>query len=306
MSAKAKQSPEIEENMLVSWFDKKFGFLKPHYNLIGLVTILVLLACVLGAVLYNVSRENYASQWNQLNLSLTNYLNDQKTDHLTDMAADLPGTEASLWALQIAGDQELNSGMSKMTNPANFPGEDSDNLRSTALRHINNAKKNYTQILESQIHRPEMLEIRTVFSLARACESLGEWDNAIKYYSQLVESYPESDFADFAKRGIARVSNPDFVKFYEDFRSSKVGEAPGITLPEDQEPNIDFPEIGSDEGQGSEEPEIADPGNENNEAQEDGSDNNSNENSVIEDGDPKIEENKSEDENNSSDDGDDD
>lgn len=243
MSAKAKQTPEIEENMLVAWFERKFGFLKPHYNLIGLVTLLVVLACILGAVLYNVSRENYASQWNQLNLSFTNFINDGKTEHLTNMAAELPGTEAALWALQLAADQELSMGLNKMTNPSRFPNEDSDALRATALRQIKKAKETYLEILEAP-NRPEMLEIRTVFALARASESLGEWDNAMKYYNQLVEFAPDSEFADYARRGIARVSNPDFVAFYEEFRNSKVGVAPGITLPEDQEPDISFPEIG--------------------------------------------------------------
>lgn len=258
MSVKAKQTPEIEENMLVTWFERKFGFLKPHYNLIGLVTVLLLLACVLGAILYNASRESYAAQWNQLHLSITNTFNDNKTDHLTDMAAELPGTEASLWALQLAGDNELSMGLFKLTNPSNFPNEDSDNLRTTALRHIKTAKENFLQILESQTNRPDMLEVRTVFSLARASESLGEWDNAMKYYNQLLEFAPESQFADYARRGIARVSNPDFVAFYDEFRSSKVGVAPGITLPEDQEPDIGFPEIGASIDD-SMNPDITDP-----------------------------------------------
>ena len=267
MSAKAKQTPEIEENLLVAWFERKFGFLKPHYNLIGLITLLVVLACILGAVLYNVNRENYASQWNQLNLSFTNFANDGKTEHLTNMAAELPGTDAALWALQFAGDTELSMGLNKMTNPSRFPNEDSDTLRATALRQIKKAKDTYLEILEAP-NRPDMLEIRTVFALARACESLGEWDNAIKYYNQLVEFAPESEFASFARRGIARVSNPDFVAFYDDFRNSKVGVAPGITLPEDQEPDISFPEIGEVGDENPTQPETTNPEDDSNKENE--------------------------------------
>ncbi len=256
MSDKSKQTPEIEENMLVSWFESKFAFLQPHYKVIGLVSAILVLACVLGAILYQTNADTYASQWNQFNLALTNFANDQKTDHLTSMADEIPGTQASLWALQLAGDQELNMGLARLTNPSRFPEEDIDDLRPNAIRMIEKAQANFEKVLASGINRPDHLQVRTAFSLARALESLGQWDESNKYYKQVVEFAPEGEFSAKAKRGVVRTSDSTLQAFYDNFRTSKIGIAPGITLPEDDEPNIGFPDLTPEQlGLGSTAPE---------------------------------------------------
>jgi tetratricopeptide (TPR) repeat protein len=237
------ETPEIEENMLISWFESKFGYLKPHYKTIAIVAGLLVLAGIVGAILMKANRENYAAQWNDLNLAVTEFANDQNVDHLTEMAKINENTPAGLWALQIAGDQELNLGLTKMSNPSRFPKDDPDDLRNTAIRHVKTAKKTFQQILDSSGKRSPLLEQRTVFSMARATESLGEFDEAKKYYTQLIDSAPESEFVDRAKLGVARASNERLVAFYDEFSTTKMQVAPGVTLPDGELPDIDFPDV---------------------------------------------------------------
>lgn len=246
MSAKAKETPEIEENMLVSWFEGRFGFLKPHLKMIGMVTGVLILACVIGAVLYQARAENYAAQWNQLHLADTNYGVDRDTDHYVSMADDIPDSQASLWALLKAGSEDLASGQDRLTNPSRYLNDEVEDLRADAVGMVEKAKTNLLRILESGNRRSKDLETRTVYCLARASETLGQWDDAKKYFEQLQDYAPGTTFAEDAEKGLARVTNPVLQAFYDNFRTSKVGVAPGVTLPEN-DLDISFPEMISDD-----------------------------------------------------------
>jgi len=88
-----------------------------------------------------------------------------------------------------------------------------------------------------------MQQRRSMFSLAYANESLGEFDAAKTMYQRVIDEAPDSIFAESAQRGLERASNPSFAKLYDDFASYKpaVEEAPGAVVPD--APDIDFPEI---------------------------------------------------------------
>ena len=69
-----------------------------------------------------------------------------------------------------------------------------------------------------------MLQRRALFGLAYAMESLGEFDEAGKYYSQLIEE--DSELADVAKRGLARTQDRELRAFFEVFIKTPAFEPP--------------------------------------------------------------------------------
>ena len=97
-ATKQKIDEGTEENMLVSWFETRFGFLKPHYKTIAIVAGLLVLAAILFMFLQKMKRDNYASQWQGFNQSFCNTLMDGKPSHLTDLAEQFPDAVSSNWA----------------------------------------------------------------------------------------------------------------------------------------------------------------------------------------------------------------
>jgi hypothetical protein len=135
-------------------------------------------------------------------------------------------------ALQTAGDFQLRQGLDQLqTN------------RDTGFGSIAKAKESYQQMLDAPASaKTPALQQSSVFAMAYACESLGEFDEAAKYYSQLLEEAPDSHFAEAAKRGVARSTNPDFAAAFKKFKEYEpLGDAPGPNVP--TRPEIDFPEV---------------------------------------------------------------
>ena len=237
MSEATKQNIDegTEENMLVSWFEARFGFLKPHYKTIAIVAGLLVLAVILFMFLQKMKRDNYASQWLGFNQSFCNTLMDGKPSHLTDLADQFPDAVSSNWAMQIAGDITLSDGLSTLATD-----------RDSAMKKLKKAKAHYQAVVDSKVKKTPMLERRSVFGLAYALESLGEFDQAREYYAQLVESN-DPVFADAAQRGLSRSKDSNLANFYADFESAKMGMAPGVRLA--NRPDIEFPEFDLPEGE---------------------------------------------------------
>ena len=265
MSEATKQNIDegTEENMLVSWFETRFGFLKPHYKTIAIVAGLLVLAAILFMFLQKLKRDNYASQCQGFNQSYCNTFVDGKPSHLTDLAEQFPDAISSNWAMLIAGDITLNEGLALMGCSANPNGAPIN--REQAIKKLKKAKAHYQAVVDSKIAKKPMLEKRAVFRLAYAMESLGEFEQAGEYYAQLVES-DDAVFADAARRGLSRSKNSNLSDFYTAFRTEKIEPAPGVRMAD--RPAIEFPAFDLPEGEavagpqfldGSVEPEATEP-----------------------------------------------
>ena len=229
MADATRQNTEeaIEDNMLVSWFETRFGFLKPHYTTIAIVAGLLILGIILFMFLQKMRNDNYAIQWQGFNTALSNTLTDSArgigggASHLTELHEQFPDSVSSEWALLIAGNMTLNEGLNLLGTK-----------RESAMKKLKKAKSQFQTIVDSKNKKKPMLEHRSVLSLAYTLESLGEFDEAAKYYSQLVDATGEdSEFADFAKRGLNRSNDEGLRDFYVTFKNRKMGTAPGVTLP---------------------------------------------------------------------------
>ena len=230
--SKDKQK-EIQENELVSWGEEKLGHLKPYARQIGLFVALVLIGFMAITWLIGTQREKYSLQWRELHLASTETNLTQNSSRLLDVAESFPDQRAGVWSLQMAGDYDMRTGLSQLSYD-----------REGGLALIRRAKDNYAKVVEAEAQiKSKDLQERSLFSLAYAHESLGEFDQAKDFYSKLVEASPDSPFSPPSQRGIERCSSDDLVALYSRFKDWKIEEeeAPGAPTPD--RPDINFPGI---------------------------------------------------------------
>ena len=228
----SKQEP-VQEPEELKGVDKFLEDIKPHFTTIGLVAVAAFLGFLLIAFMMQNSYQANAAQWRDLNTSTAVALRTSDLKGWQKVAADYPDSKAAHWALQMTGDRQLGTGLEQ------FAGD-----REGALSLIGMAKKSFQQIVDApDASKTTMIQRRSTFSLAYACESLGEFDEAKKYYKQLVDQAPDSAFADSARRGLRRCSDEGYAMLYnkiENWEEEEVGEAPGPAIPD--RPVLDFPE----------------------------------------------------------------
>ena len=218
--------PERSEN------DQVMDSLRPHLTKIGLFVAFGLLGLIAATLFINNRERSVAQPWQELTSAQSEFAISGNVDRLTQVASVYPDTPAAMWALQSAGDYQLRQGIDQLR-------EDRDK----GFGLIEKSKESFQQILDAPASaKTPDIQQASVFSMAYASESLGEFDDAAKYYTQLIEEAPKSHFVASAKRGVARSTNPEFVTAFAEFKSFEdVGEAPGPNVP--TRPEIDFPEF---------------------------------------------------------------
>ena len=227
-----KEEYHLGENDLTAWVETKLGHLKPYLSQIGLVAAVAFAAFVGIAYFINQRETVYADQWRELNLANTDHRLSGNTTRLLNVAEDYPNQKAGMWSLQIAGDYDLRTGISQLSYD-----------RENGFKVIKRAKENLQIVVDApNTIKSTDLQRRSLFSLAYACESLGQFDEAKQHYKRLVDEAPDSAFAEPAMRGLRRCENPDMVVLFDKFKNWKdlADEAPGPNVP--TIPNIDFPE----------------------------------------------------------------
>jgi len=230
---KKQHEKEILENEIVTWTEKNFGHLKPHLPVIGICAGLIVVICILFVYYQEMNKHNQAMPWNAFNMAVSQTRMTGDTRMLTVVADEYPENTAGLWALQLAADFELRSGISQF-------GED-EIVRKEAMDKVLKARDMYQRIVDSTIDKTPMLRRRSLFGLAYASESMGEFKAAKNHYQELVDDGGDSPFLDAAKRGEVRTSNPEYLALFNKFKVWKdtPGDAPGPVLP--PRPDIGFP-----------------------------------------------------------------
>ena len=223
---------EVEVPEELTGVEKIYEAIKPHLTTIGLVIVAGLLGFIAIAFLMRSQFDKKALQSRELFNASTIALRTGDTQGLEDVAANYPDTKPGLWALQMAGDHQLRLGLDQLSID-----------REAGNQLIEKAKVNLLAIVDApQTAKTTMLDRRSHFSLAYAYESLGQLDEAKEIYNKLVEEAPDSAFADPARRGSKRASNPQYAALYNkfaNFEEEVIGEAPAAPIPEGK-PNIDF------------------------------------------------------------------
>ncbi|MEZ6095750.1 MAG: tetratricopeptide repeat protein [Pirellulaceae bacterium] len=223
---------ELEKNEILEWADKKFGHLKQHMSkiVLGVVAVLVL---VFGWMINSYLRNQSESvPWEMLFRAVSDNANTGSVNDFTLMHEEYPDLTASAWAMQMRGDSQLRSGLTKFIAD-----------RNAAIKNLEDAKKSYQSIVTSNADVSERLMQRAVYCLAYTCESLGEFDEAIAQYEKIVKESPDSPFVAQADRALDRLADPDIRKVWE--LTKTAGTAPEAPLP--SAPDISFPEMTLDD-----------------------------------------------------------
>lgn len=213
--------------------ERWFHSLVPHASLIGLSLGALLLLFIAVAWMFKTRAEIEEGQWISLVRRTGLFEMTGTTSIMKEIAEEHPDSKAGLWALQIAGDGDLSNGLRTFAQN-----------RTEAVREIEKAREAFRKVVDAptNLKSPE-LQRRSVFSLAYAYESLGQFEQAAELYRQLIEMAPDSPFTDQARRGLARSQNPQFASIYKAFKEweDPLGPAPGAIT--DQLPDLSFPDI---------------------------------------------------------------
>jgi len=182
---------------------------KPYWAHILLGVLAVIFASVLWTAWGNMQRESQSEQWRELNNAVTQAGITQDVSSLKEMAGNYEGEAAANWALQFAGDNEINRGISMLAGN-----------RISGLKLIEEGAKSLQKVVDSPgVSKSPMLQRRSLFMLGYANEAMGKFDDAKANYETLLELAPESPFTDVTRRGLARVTNPELVAVYDKFRN---------------------------------------------------------------------------------------
>lgn len=228
-----QKTHELEKNELVEWAKENLGFLGPHLRTI-VIGLIGLVALVIGLSYYFQLRQQFAeTQWREFHSALYNMMQMQNASGLQMIHDQAPDTPISHASMLFAGDNFLRLGLQKAISD-----------QAGAAKELKKAKDSLLTIVQSTKAPDPLIETRALYLLGYACESLGEFDEAKKYYTQLNERFPKSAFAKQARRGLERLADPNVRKVFEQFKT--VGVAPGANLP--ARPDLSFPDLDGDKG----------------------------------------------------------
>lgn len=87
--------------------------------------------------------------------------------------------------------------------------------RSRAIEDLKKAEELYRKLADESSDRP-LLEQEALLGAGRACESLGNFDDARKFYSKLVDKFPDTARGQSAKKQLARLDDPAHEKELKD------------------------------------------------------------------------------------------
>ena len=234
MAKNKKEIQELEENELAGWAEKNLADIKPYWQQIALAIALGFLIFVGIAYYLDSQKKLEAAKWQDLSTSIWNAEATNDVSDLTFLAQEYPNHAVGMWALQLAGDYELRTGIQKLTVD-----------RKLGLEKAAKAKGYFQQVVDSSVKKSEMLQRRSVFGLAYSSETSGDFESAKKYYQQVIDEGEDYPFYEAATRGLERSDDIDYVAFFDKFQNFEVAnaeEAPGEVLPD--RPNIDFPDLG--------------------------------------------------------------
>jgi tetratricopeptide (TPR) repeat protein len=229
-----KTTQTAEEPSELSFAEQWVEKLTPHASQIALGIAVAFLAFIGIVYLINSSISKKESQWRQLNFSVTEVGISGNTSSLKQVAEQFPEGRAGKWALQLAGDYDLRSGLRQLSYD-----------REGGLKLIEKARDTLQELYDAPAsQKTTMLQRRSTYALAYAQESLGNFDQAKKLYQELVDAAPDSAFAEPAKRGLARASDQTYAELFTkftDYDDPLSGDAPGPAVP--SKPDISFPDI---------------------------------------------------------------
>lgn len=188
----------------------KIKQLLPQIASVAAVVVIGLLA---WGFYYSVQSSKLSKAWTAL------YFSDTTPSDLESIAEDFDGTQAELWARQLAGDSHLAKGTESIfTN------------REISNKHYENAITEYQKVV-SKIDRG-LLATRAAWGLAQAEEGLGKREEAAAAYKKVarIESAEPTLVAEATKRAewLESSEGEVFFKWFNENKPTGAALPPGI------------------------------------------------------------------------------
>ncbi|MCU0711559.1 MAG: hypothetical protein MUC43_05835, partial [Pirellula sp.] len=187
---------------------------------IASVVAVVVIGLLAWGVYYSMQSAKLSKAWTAL------YFSDTTPSDLESIAEDFNGTQAELWARQLAGDSHLAKGTETIfTN------------REVSNKHYENALAEY-EAVSAKIEKG-LLATRAVWGVAQAEEGLGKREEAAAAYKKLtrIENAEPALLAEATKRA-EWLESSDGEVFFKWFNENKPS---GVALPPafpDQKPAV--------------------------------------------------------------------
>ena len=199
---------DLDDNDLAATTQAVVDRVRPHLGTILLVAALLFAALAAWTLVRAQRTSERTAAWD----SFINAFAMGDPGGLSDVADRFSGTPAAHWAGIVQGDAALADGNRLiLVNPTQ------------ARQRLEAAVERYTAV---NAQRPAALAAqRGIFGLARARESLGDFDEAIRGYEALVAEYPESAFGPIAEERIAALSRESTRQWYNWVESRSVSGA---------------------------------------------------------------------------------
>ncbi len=223
---KSEERHKLHQNALALWLSQTFAAIKPYQNAILAVIIMVILALIFATWWTSESASSASRGWTQFFMAS----GGANPSALEKVAEDNPRSRAAPAADLVAADLQLAQGCNMLfINKA------------TANQQLNKALKLY-QTVREQSPSPT-LRAQAAFGLARAWESLGKLDTAIKFYTEVTTEWPDTVYARMSSRRVEDLKRLSTKEVYDKF--ARFDPKPVFTQPPGGNPSLDkLPEEG--------------------------------------------------------------
>ena len=204
---KRERRHELHHNELLEWINRVMETIGPYTNLV--LGVLLLAAVTIGAWKWwtRSSANEQAAAWTQLYGALSS----QNPAEVLSVAEQRPGSDVAYWAAVVAGDMYLSQGCDELFRS-----------KATAGQELRKAVEEYLTVLKRS--SSEMIRERATFGLARAYEALagtsegqGGLNEAIRYYEDVIKSWPDGTYTALADQRLKDLNNQATKVFYDKF-----------------------------------------------------------------------------------------
>lgn len=233
---KSERRHELQQNDLAIYLNKINKSIEPYSRIIAIaVGVLIVGGISLG--LYNSQQTGKRSD---ATLQLIQASATADPEDLLTVSENYPETAAGAWARLYQGKQYLSEGVQALYSD-----------RTNAEQLLEDSKAAFNNAL-SRSNDP-LLTSRAHFGIARAEESLGNIDDAIAAYEQVIADNESEAMVEMAQQRIDTLKNPqtkDFLAWFadQDFRPADPSIPPSLpgvdALPE--LPDLNLPDLSLD------------------------------------------------------------
>ena len=181
---------ELQQNDLAIYLDKINKSIEPYSRIIAVLVGVVLIGAI-GMGFYNSEK---SGQRSAATLQLMQASASQDAENLLSVSQAYAGTTAAEWAKLYQGEQYLSQGIQSLYQDR----DNAEGLLSDAQAVFQTAANSKDQVLRSRAH----------LGNARAAESLGNLDEAIEAYNEVIAVNESDAMVKKAEDRIKALSSP--------------------------------------------------------------------------------------------------